>query len=183
LWNREGVRTTRATTITEDRMQTTMEVSTAPINQTDEETVDAELVPEMHSAIRRAPAGASAAVSPRAARITMELDQWLDLDRKLHELYNLVEIAIMQRDEAREQTEQVESSRQVTASRLKEWKTYARSLERRINEARMENLELSFQIKRTADVAEQALALPSFSGQRRRELRERLVEIGDEAGQ
>jgi hypothetical protein len=88
----------------------------------------------------------------------------------------------MQRDEARDEASANASARQVTSSRLKEWKTYARSLERRLNEARMENLELSFQVKRTADVAEQALALPSFSGKRRRELRERLVELGDEIG-
>lgn len=160
-------------------MQTTMEVSEKTTRTEEEpESVEAELVSEERGAIRRAPAGASPGTAN--ARITMDLDRWIDLDRKLHELYNLVEIAIMQRDEAREATENSESARQVTGSRLREWKTYARSLERRLNESRMENLELSFQIKRVADVAEQALALPSFSGTRRRELRERLIEIGDE---
>lgn len=165
-------------TIKEDRMQTQTELAqNIRHDETPDETpVEAEFV--QTSSIRRHPAGASDETS--GPRISMELERWLDLDRTMWELYNLVEIAIQQRDDARADAGELDSERQVYAARLREWKTYARSLEKRLHAAQFENLELSFTVKRTAEVAQEAVALPAFARRRRRELRERLESIGGE---
>jgi len=128
------------------------------------------------SHIRRAPRpGQSGAV----ARISMELDDWLDVDRRLHELYGLCEIAIQQRDHARSdmqraQSEAIESQTRADkfAARLIEWKTYARKLEERLHEAQLEALAAQHRAARAADVAESALDLGVFDRKRSNELRQ-----------
>lgn len=150
----------------------------APAARTEERepVVEAEFVEA--SAIRRAPQGASA--DSGRARISMDLERWVELDHTLHELYNLVEIAIMQRDEARGATSKAEETGDLLMARLREWKTYARVLEERLHAAQIENLELTFAVKRVGQIAEEALATPTFSRARRRKLRERLADAGDE---
>ncbi len=154
-------------------MQDTATIIASPV---EEETVEAEFI-EPRTAIRRAPAGGTP--QPSRARISMDLERWLDVDRNLHELYNLVEIAIHQRDEARAETRDVEELKELVTNRLREWKSYARSLETRLHEAQMENMELTFAVRRTADVAEEALATSRFAKGRRKDLRGRLAEIED----
>lgn len=149
------------------------------------DAVDAEFVES--TAIRRRPVGANSTApataettTPAGARITMTLDKWLDVDRKLWELYNLCEIAIAQRDDARSEAGEIDSERELLMSRLREWKTYARKLEQRLHAAQIENLELSFTLKRSHDLAAEAIALPAFARGRRNELRERLHSLSDD---
>lgn len=143
----------------------------------EQESIQAEFV-EAASAIRRAPD--SAAGKP-AARVSMDLERWLEVDRQFHELMTLIEVAIMQRDEAREEIAGIDAERELAAMRLREWKIYAGALERRLHEAQIENLQLSCAAKRTADIAAEALATPRFGRSRRRaELRGKLIEICDE---
>lgn len=142
------------------------------------EVVEVELVEA--SAIRRAPQGAETMPRPTARpRVSMDLDRWLSVDRQLHELYNLVEIAILQRDDAREAADDAATMQQVIATRLREWKTYARSLEERLHESQMENLELSCALKQSAQIAAEAIATPAFARGRKQQLRERLEALGD----
>lgn len=155
----------------------TSEIVGAPVPEASQENaVEAEFVEA--SAIRRAPQGGT--VEQGSARISMELSRWLELDHTLHELYNLVEIAIMQRDEARGASSDAEGRSELLAARLREWKTYARILEERLHTAQIENLELSFAVKRAADIAEEALATPRLFGGRRAKLRDRLAAVGEE---
>jgi hypothetical protein len=120
----------------------------------------------------------------QGGRISMTLDDWLHVDRTLHELRNLVEIAIMQRDEAQATSQDLED-RQVAADddrdslleHIRGWKKYAESLERKLRKAYLNELEAEFTIRRLSDVAEESLLLGLFSGRRKRELSKRLVEV------
>ena len=126
------------------------------------ELVEVELIEA--SAIRRAPAGAAATGRTAATpRVSMDLDRWLTVDRQLHELYNLVEIAILQRDDARVAADDAATMQQVIATRLREWKTYARSLEARLHESQLENLELSCALKESARIAAEAARYLEFA--------------------
>jgi hypothetical protein len=134
-----------------------------------EEPIDAEFV-ETNSVIRR---------DPNKGKISMELDSWLEVDRKLHELHGLCEIAIMQRDDARRGIRNAHSHHQVTQTRLVEWKTYASKLERKLHEAHAEMLEMRHAIQRAADTADEALAISPFAFSRKKELKVRVEEIRD----
>jgi hypothetical protein len=149
-----------------------------------EATLEAEFVP----AIRRRPPVAARPAVERAEetarrpgpRVSMALEDWLETDRKMWELYNLCEIAISQRDDARDHIVKTDGQRDLLASRLREWKTYARSLEKRLHAAQIENIELSVALKRTHQVAAEAVALPAFSRKQRQNLRDRLENISDD---
>lgn len=130
------------------------------------------------SHIRRSPRpGQSGAV----ARISMELNDWLDVDRKIHELYGLCELAIDQRDHARTDMERardqaIESQTKADqfASRLIEWKSYARKLEEKLHAAQLEALAARHNAQKASEVADEALNLGVFERKRRRDLREEL---------
>jgi len=165
--------------ITEDRMQAHVDVEHSLITRSDDaDSVDAEFVEET-SSIRRAPS-AGEMTGGSGGRISMELADWLEVDHTLHELYNLVEIAILQRDEAIAAREAAESKREVAGCRLIEWKTYARKLERRLQESQMENLALMHRASRAADLADEALELGPFARRRRKELRRKLEAVSSE---
>ena len=158
-------------------MQTDLQVFkvASPVERDD--AIEAEVIEPRR--IRRAP---SAEVKPAGAKISMSLNDWLDVDHKLWELYNRCEIAILQRDDARTESHDVELERELLAARLREWKAYARGLEKRLHQAQLDNLELTFGLKSVAEVAKEALAAPAFAQRQKRRLRERLAEIGDELG-
>jgi hypothetical protein len=104
----------------------------------------------------------------------MSHERYLELDRTLHELYSLCEIAIAQRDDARARAESAESDRQLYASRLKEWKTYAAKLERRLHASQIEEVQTAHRAQRAVDLAEEAIRLGPFSRGRRQALAEKL---------
>jgi hypothetical protein len=117
-------------------------------------------------------------------RISMALDDWLHVDRTLHELRNLVEVAIMQRDDALQREETLrdehvasEDDRDALIEHIHSWKKYAESLERKLRKSYLTELEAEFTIRRLSDVAEESLLLGLFSGRRKRELSKRLVEV------
>lgn len=133
------------------------------------ETVEAEFV-ETQSVVRR---------EPNRGKITMNLDSWLEVDRKLNELHTLCEIAIMQRDDARKGIRNAHTHHQLSQSRLVEWKTYASKLEHNLHSAHAEILKLRQALKRSADTAEEALHVGPFGFARKRVIQDRIEEIRD----
>ena len=114
----------------------------------------------------------------------MTLDDWLHVDRTLHELRNLVEIAIMQRDQAQQaaQDEQHlrkadENERDRLLENIHQWKDYAESLEKKLRQAYLRELDSEFMIRRLSDLTEESLLLGPFSAKRRKVLSKRLVDI------
>lgn len=106
-------------------------------------------------------------MAAQKGRVSMALSDWLQVDRTMHELYTLVEVAIQQRDDAR-------GGAETTAERAGEWEAYARELEAKLQAAHIENLELRHEAWRAHDLVDEALQLSPFGARRRRVLRARL---------
>lgn len=133
------------------------------------------------SQIRRNPRSAS---SLQGGRVSMSLDDWLHMDRTLHELHTLVEVAIQQRDVA---TQEISTLRDIIASRdlavdtmrqrLGEWKGFARRTEHRYFDALIENARLRHQLERTQQIAQDSLNLGPFATKRKKELGSRLEKL------
>lgn len=147
-----------------------------PLNET--ETLEIEIIDKR--SIRRAPVGAKP--KPAGASVTMALTDWVETDKKMVELYNLVEIAIMQRDEALEALQAVQLEKDLISSRLREWKTYARGVEKRLHQAQLRNVELVYGLRGIADVARQAITAPAFSFGWKEQLRERFNQLAQDLG-
>lgn len=143
------------------------------------ETLEIEIVPR-GSSIRRAPI--SQDTKPVGASVTMALTDWVETDHKMWELHSLVELALHQRDEARDALAAMELERQVMASRLREWKTYARGLEKRLHTAQLRNVELVYGLRGIADVARQAILAPTFAFGLKQQLLDRFNQIARELG-
>ena len=146
------------------------------LNET--ETLEIEIVER--GRIRRAPVSAAAKLI--GATVTMALADWVETDKKMWELYNLVELAIHQRDEAHETLRAMELENELLGSRLREWKTYARGIEERLHRAQLRNVELVYGLRRIADVARQAILAPTFSFGLKSQLLERFNQIAKELG-
>lgn len=141
------------------------------------ETLEIEIVEK--GRIRRAPA---AEAKPAGASVTMALTDWVETDQKMWELYNLIEIALAQRDDAREALAAAALERELMAARLREWKTYARGIEKRLHSAQLRNVELVYGLRRIADVARTAILAPTFAFGLKDQLLERFNEIAKELG-
>lgn len=152
------------------------EALTQPLNET--ETLEIEIIEK--GSIRRAPMSTDA--KPVGASVTMSLTDWVETDHKMWELYNLCELALHQRDEARQALEARDLERELMGTRLKEWKTYARGLEKRLHRAQLRNVELVYGLRGIADVARQAITAPPFSGRLKQQLLERFNQIAKELG-
>ncbi len=151
---------------------------------TEIETIDAEFVDEspkeQKSMVRRQPQ--SVDVQPvQSAKITMELNQWLDVDRTLHELYGLCEVALGQRDMARTDNKRLKKAKlrsdlrnEKLGNHVAEWKAYARKLEAMLHQSQLELLAQHHETQRVKVVAEEALTLGMFEGKRRKRLKNRL---------
>ncbi len=120
----------------------------------------------------------------QGGRISMTLDDWLHVDRTLHELRNLVEVAIMQRDQAqavaqelRDQQTATEDDRESILDHLQSWRKYAESLEKKLRRAYLQELDAEFTIRCLSDMAEESLLLGFFSRRRRRELSKKLIDV------
>lgn len=144
----------------------------------DLETLEIEIINK--GSIRRAPLSTEA--KPIGASVTMALDDWVETDRTMWELHNLVEIAIKQRDEANEALRALQIERELMGARLREWKTYARGLEKRLHTSQLRNVELTYAMRGIADVARQAILAPFFSGKLKDQLRDRFNQIANELG-
>ncbi len=152
-----------------------------------EETIEAIWEPveaPRASMIRRSPQTIEVEPEPVAEkvgpRVTMTHEQYLELDRTLHELYTLVEIAIAQRDEARAEAESAEGARDLYAARLREWKGYAAGLERRLHASQLEELRTAHTAVRAMEIADEALSLGAFAGKRRERLSSKLQKLESE---
>lgn len=156
---------------------------------TEIEAIDAEFVeeetvtpPSPRAVVRRAPQ--AVAVKPVAsAKITMELDAWLDVDRTMHELYGLCDLALGQRDMARQDNKRLKKAKlrsdlrnEKLGTRVAEWKSYARKLEAMLHQSQLELLAQHHETQRVKVVAEEALTLGMFEGKRRKRLKDRIEE-------
>lgn len=155
----------------------------------DDQTVDAIYEPTEGpdaSMIRRSPQtidiDPSPVADPAGPRVTMSHEKYLELDRTVHELYTLVEIAIAQRDEALESARAADDARELYAARLKEWKGYASKLERRLHATQIEELKTAHAAMRALDLAEEALGLGIFDGKRKRALRAKAESLDSNFG-
>ena len=156
-------------------MQLNTHSSDAPLLAvSDTETLEIEIVGKR--AIRRAPQSQVAKVGPT---VTMALDAWLETDRKMWELFHLAELAVQQRDEAREQYEALKTERDLLAERLREWKTYARHVQERMQRAQLRNVELVHGLRAIANVARDAIEAPPLSFGWRDRLRDRFNEVAN----
>lgn len=115
-------------------------------------------------------------------RVSMSHASYLELDRTIHELYTLVEIAISQRDDALASAQSAEEARELYSARLKEWKGYASKLERRLHATQIEELKTAHTAMRAIDIAEEALGLGVFDGKRREVLSSKLDRIESNIG-
>lgn len=131
--------------------------------------IDAEFeaVPESEHGIRRAPVASAPA---KSSQVTMTLERWLEVDRTVHELYQLCEFAIWQRDQARnseltqsERAEALEEHVALLSTRLHLWMEENIQLERKSHETELE-------VERMRRVAAEALSLGAFDRRRRKEL-------------
>ena len=159
-------------------MQTDVPNALVSAELTETETLEIEIVDK--GRIRRAPL--SSDVKPAGASVTMALTDWVETDHKMWELYNLVELALHQRDEAREAISAMELERQLMSSRLREWKTYARGLEKRLHKSQLRNVELVYALRGIADVARQAILAPIFSFGLKQQMMDRINQIAKELG-
>jgi hypothetical protein len=117
--------------------------------------------------IRRSPLPAS---PTQNAQISMSLDKWLEVDRTIHELYQLCEFAIWQRDQARnqglthsERADALEEHVALLTTRLHTWMERTIELEQQASQSAVE-------AQRLRGVAAEALSLSAFDRRRRREL-------------
>lgn len=159
-------------------MQTDVPMALFAEPLTETETLEIEIIDKR--SIRRAPVGAQP--KPLGATVTMALSDWVDADKTMWELHSMVELALMQRDEALEALQASRVERELLVARLREWKTYARGVERRLHEAQLRNVGLVQGLRRVADVARQAITAPPFAFGLRDQLRERFNEIAEEVG-
>lgn len=104
------------------------------------------------------------------AQISMPLDKWLEVDRTIHELYQLCEFAIWQRDQARnqelthsERAEALEEHVALLTTRLHIW------MERTI-ELEQQAAQSALEAEKLRGLAAEALSLGTFDRRRRREL-------------
>ncbi len=142
------------------------------------ETVEIEIVEK--GRIRRSPQTLDS--KPVGASVTMALTDWVETDNKMWELYSLVEVALLQRDEAREAVAALQLERELMSSRLREWKTYARGIEKRLHTSQLRNVELICGLRRIADIARQAIVAPPFSFGLKDQLLERFNDVARELG-
>lgn len=159
-------------------MQTDVPMALFANPLTETETMEIEIVDKR--SIRRAPAGLQP--KPVGASVTMALSDWVETDKTMWELHSMVELALLQRDEAREALHAATLERELLVARLREWKTYARGVERRLHEAQLRNVVLVHGLRRIADIARQAITAPPFAFGLRDQLRERFNEVAEEVG-
>lgn len=158
-------------------MHTETDIPQALTAHNELETLEIEVIPK--GSIRRAPQSA-APMQKAGASVTMSLTDWVETDRTMWELYGLVEIAIQQRDEALETLRARDLERDLMATRLREWKTYARAVEERLHRSQLRNVELTYALRAMADVARQAIGASPFAVGLRQQLTDRFNQIARE---
>lgn len=150
-------------------MSTIIEAEFVEFTHLDEPTEDAQVQKfgEPSQGIRRAP-------KVKETAVTMPLERWLEVDRTLHELYQLCEFAIWQRDQANNRNESAEKRAQaleehvaLLSTRLHLW------MEERMENDR-ENKEIREEAEHMRRVAAEALSLSVFDRKRRKELLDQL---------
>lgn len=132
------------------------------------EYLDAEFVPAS-SSIRR---------QPTNTIVSMPLPKWLDVDRKLHELYHLCDIAIMQRDAARDLSSNEMEKVDSLNGELNTWIAYSEKLEQKLLTAHEDMFHLAQKSMRLSDIADEALNLPVLGRKKRKKiLKDRITVI------
>ncbi|GEM_PF-6471863 len=136
------------------------------------EFIEAEFEPKAKkSLIKRAPESGTS-----MGKISMPLEKWLEVDQKLHQLYNFCEIAVLQRDASKELCASELKKNNGLAKETRNWKIYSEKLEKKLLDAHAELFEASLQNTRLSDAADEALNLPLFGRKKRKkELEERVL--------
>ncbi len=149
-------------------METTLsfEIARIPEDFVEVEFIDADFEPKPKSVVKR---------KPSAGQVSMPIEKWVSLDRKLHELYTYCEIASMQRDEARKLTAEEMAKNLALAKDARDWKVYSELLEKKLLDAHAEIFAVELANTRLSDVADEALNLPILGRKKRKkELSERI---------